>query len=176
MSSTNIANFLSPDNDFESSDKLVTFSSNPDSNSKNFVSFSVFCLDYKACNFTVELSDDKDGDSGKGKYIMITVVLSVGLGLLLVAIWVFCVRCCRYNYRMSAKKEVGSGVDKFFPLWEVEQGSRGKECCICFENFEENFCARKAVCGHFYHVLCIEEWVKSNFSCPLCRSIVESNS
>lgn len=176
FSSTNIANFLSPDNYLETSSNNIAFPANPDSITDSFVSFSVFCLDYSACNFTVKLNDSDINEDNSKQYTTIIIVLSIGLCLFLVALVVFCARFCRNSFKNCGKKDIQLAIEKYFPSWEVGEEFRDKECSICFENFRENFSARKSVCGHFFHALCIEEWAENNLSCPLCRSQVVSNS
>lgn len=45
------------------------------------------------------------------------------------------------------------------------------ECCICYENNKEDSTEKiiKLKCGHMFHKSCMEKWVKSSASCPLCR-------
>ncbi|QIV95785.1 RING finger family protein [Allofrancisella inopinata] len=46
-------------------------------------------------------------------------------------------------------------------------------CSICLDNFtfsefnNSKICI--TTCGHFYHKNCIEQWLKSNHTCPLCK-------
>ena len=30
-------------------------------------------------------------------------------------------------------------------------------------------------CTHFFHTDCIKEWFKLNYSCPICKSIVDED-
>jgi hypothetical protein len=43
------------------------------------------------------------------------------------------------------------------------------ECCICFKKYSDLFLPCKLRCGHVYHVDCIEKWLKTSRTCPLCR-------
>ena len=45
------------------------------------------------------------------------------------------------------------------------------ECNICFEEYDANSKIVKLPCDarHFFHEKCIEEWLKQNNSCPLCK-------
>ncbi|XVF04206.1 hypothetical protein REPUB_Repub05bG0062300 [Reevesia pubescens] len=44
------------------------------------------------------------------------------------------------------------------------------ECGICLEDFQEKeVCWVLFKCNHIFHKPCVEEWLKINFSCPLCR-------
>lgn len=46
-----------------------------------------------------------------------------------------------------------------------------EECCsICLETFEENMDVRKMPkCGHVFHQLCIDAWLRRKDECPNCK-------
>ncbi|CAL8119951.1 unnamed protein product [Prunus armeniaca] len=47
----------------------------------------------------------------------------------------------------------------------------GTDCSVCLSEFEENESLRLLPkCSHAFHVPCIDTWLKSHSSCPLCRS------
>lgn len=47
----------------------------------------------------------------------------------------------------------------------------GTDCSVCLSEFEENESLRLLPkCSHAFHVPCIDAWLKSHSSCPLCRS------
>lgn len=65
---------------------------------------------------------------------------------------------CKYE------KRVGGG-DQF-----VVEGS---DCCVCLGEFQENESLRLLPkCNHAFHLPCIDTWLKSHSTCPLCRSII----
>ena len=45
-----------------------------------------------------------------------------------------------------------------------------KNCIICFENFKENEMILKLNCFHIFHKNCIENWLKKNNNCPICKN------
>ncbi|KAI3996254.1 hypothetical protein MKX01_026722 [Papaver californicum] len=48
------------------------------------------------------------------------------------------------------------------------------ECAICLSTFEENEVGKLLpICQHSFHVECIDMWLRSNSSCPICRSPVK---
>uniref|UniRef100_A0A7S3DEG4 RING-type domain-containing protein n=1 Tax=Palpitomonas bilix TaxID=652834 RepID=A0A7S3DEG4_9EUKA len=49
-------------------------------------------------------------------------------------------------------------------------------CCICLDEYEEGTRVRKLKCNHFYHQACIDEWLKKNLECPLCKARVGPDS
>ncbi|KAF5207691.1 Ring-h2 finger protein atl2 [Thalictrum thalictroides] len=49
------------------------------------------------------------------------------------------------------------------------------ECVICLSVFEENDIGRHLPsCNHAFHVQCIDKWLRSHSSCPICRAVVGS--
>ncbi|KAK2651399.1 hypothetical protein Ddye_011255 [Dipteronia dyeriana] len=50
-------------------------------------------------------------------------------------------------------------------------------CCICLARYADNDELRELSCLHFFHVECVDKWLKINASCPLCKTeVVESSS
>jgi hypothetical protein len=48
-----------------------------------------------------------------------------------------------------------------------------QECIICYENMDE-FNIIKTSCNHIYHKMCLEEWLKNSYFCPICRNILRT--
>ncbi|XP_077233199.1 RING/U-box superfamily protein [Tasmannia lanceolata] len=49
--------------------------------------------------------------------------------------------------------------------------SAGRVCAVCLLEFEENEYLRTLpACSHAFHVDCIDIWLRSHASCPLCRA------
>lgn len=42
-------------------------------------------------------------------------------------------------------------------------------CNICKDDFLENEIIKMIPCTHRYHKECIEEWLRRNSVCPMCR-------
>lgn len=42
-------------------------------------------------------------------------------------------------------------------------------CSICLDNFEEDENISTLKCNHSFHNKCIEAWLDTNFTCPMCR-------
>ncbi|EPS59990.1 hypothetical protein M569_14815, partial [Genlisea aurea] len=52
----------------------------------------------------------------------------------------------------------------------------GTDCSICLNEFRENEDLRLLPkCSHAFHVPCIDEWLRSQKNCPVCRSPILSN-
>lgn len=47
-----------------------------------------------------------------------------------------------------------------------------KTCCICFDDLTPKTTFYN-ICGHKnFHIKCIQEWIKNNKTCPICREII----
>ncbi|XWS52055.1 hypothetical protein CRYUN_Cryun11dG0034500 [Craigia yunnanensis] len=54
---------------------------------------------------------------------------------------------------------------------KLTSSTPGGDCAICLEGLEEKeVCWVLVKCDHVFHKPCVEEWLKINFSCPLCRT------
>ncbi|KAI3802946.1 hypothetical protein L1987_31093 [Smallanthus sonchifolius] len=42
-------------------------------------------------------------------------------------------------------------------------------CCICLAKYADNDLLRELPCMHFFHIECVDKWLKINASCPLCK-------
>ena len=51
--------------------------------------------------------------------------------------------------------------------------SEKEACSICLDEFKDEKKVSKTSCNHFYCSDCIDDWIKNNNSCPLCRETVE---
>ncbi|OMJ28787.1 RING finger protein 44 [Smittium culicis] len=43
-------------------------------------------------------------------------------------------------------------------------------CSICLGDYEQDSVLRLMVCGHHFHKECLDEWLKINRICPLCKN------
>ncbi|KAK1274074.1 putative RING-H2 finger protein ATL12 [Acorus gramineus] len=74
-----------------------------------------------------------------------------------------------------------SGVDKsvieslpFFRFSSLKGSRDGLECAVCLSRFDETETLRLLPkCKHAFHIDCIDKWLESHSSCPLCRDKVE---
>lgn len=48
-------------------------------------------------------------------------------------------------------------------------------CIICLECYEEGQHVRQLLCQHLFHQKCVDEWLRLNATCPLCKQpIIDS--
>ncbi|XP_031474869.1 E3 ubiquitin-protein ligase ATL42-like [Nymphaea colorata] len=75
-----------------------------------------------------------------------------------------------------------SGVDRriveslpFFLFSALRGSKEGLECSVCLSRFDDKEVLRLLPkCKHAFHITCIDRWLESHSSCPLCRRQVES--
>ncbi|CAH8360523.1 unnamed protein product [Eruca vesicaria subsp. sativa] len=77
----------------------------------------------------------------------------------------------------SDDKGLESSVISSIPLFvykdEENEEEEEEECVICLGLWEVGDVGRKLrFCGHGFHVECIDMWLSSHSTCPLCRSPV----
>lgn len=53
-----------------------------------------------------------------------------------------------------------------------------QECVICMEQFKEEEEVAELKCDerHYFHINCLEDWLKRKMECPLCKSTVKPES
>ncbi|KAK9275872.1 hypothetical protein L1049_023145 [Liquidambar formosana] len=57
---------------------------------------------------------------------------------------------------------------------DLRQGKYGLECAICLSEFVDDDLLRLlAVCCHVFHQDCIDLWLKSHKTCPVCRRTLD---
>ncbi|KAL1283480.1 RING finger protein [Trichinella pseudospiralis] len=61
-------------------------------------------------------------------------------------------------------------------------GTKSKEvnenqlsCVICLNNFEIRQLLRELPCSHCYHSKCVDKWLRSNRTCPICRRVAKDD-
>ncbi|MED6131918.1 hypothetical protein PIB30_014363 [Stylosanthes scabra] len=55
----------------------------------------------------------------------------------------------------------------------VVDGGGGGDCAVCLSRFEQRDLLRLLpLCCHAFHAECIDVWLRTNLTCPLCRSAV----
>ncbi|XP_073029231.1 E3 ubiquitin-protein ligase ATL31-like [Primulina eburnea] len=81
------------------------------------------------------------------------------------------------NRRAAAARGLEESVLETFPTFsyaEVKDHKIGKgalECAVCLNEFEENETLRLIPkCDHVFHPECIDAWLESHVTCPVCRA------
>jgi hypothetical protein len=71
-------------------------------------------------------------------------------------------------------KEINSNLGKFEKIKDNDQLILNCECCnICCSTYNKGEYKRVIPsCQHVFHKKCVDKWLKTNGSCPLCRDIL----
>lgn len=56
-------------------------------------------------------------------------------------------------------------------MYRLEQPA---DCCICTEPMQGQI--RPTKCGHYMHESCLQQWLSSHISCPVCRQTLKATS
>tara|TARA_Y100000389_G_C17426776_1_gene500021 strand:- start:622 stop:1050 length:429 start_codon:yes stop_codon:yes gene_type:complete len=62
-----------------------------------------------------------------------------------------------------------TNINKHVSKYEKNKGD--EYCSICLDEFNKNDHIITLECKHYYHQLCITNWLKKEVTCPLCRKI-----
>nr|KYP60700.1 RING-H2 finger protein ATL2I [Cajanus cajan] len=76
------------------------------------------------------------------------------------------------------------GLDESVQSYPSLQFSKGKRCSstsscssscsICLMDYKECDSLRVLPgCGHFFHVKCVDPWLRINLTCPVCRNKID---
>ncbi|XP_006910625.1 E3 ubiquitin-protein ligase RNF133 [Pteropus alecto] len=52
---------------------------------------------------------------------------------------------------------------------DEEVSPNGDSCVVCFELYKPNDTIRILTCKHFFHKSCIDPWILSHGTCPMCK-------
>jgi E3 ubiquitin-protein ligase ATL6/9/15/31/42/55 len=64
----------------------------------------------------------------------------------------------------------------FFRFATLRGARQGMECAVCLAPFEDADLLRLLPrCRHAFHLGCVDRWLESNASCPLCRAPVDAD-
>ncbi|XP_013602832.1 E3 ubiquitin-protein ligase ATL4-like [Brassica napus] len=118
--------------------------------------------------------------------LVITLIISVSICFLL-----RCLNRCNHHsplspsssdsvrfstHRVSPETERSSVLDslpifKFSSVTRRSTSTNSSDCAVCLSNFEpEDQLRLLPLCCHAFHAACIDTWLASNQTCPLCRS------
>nr|CAB3464230.1 unnamed protein product [Digitaria exilis] len=63
----------------------------------------------------------------------------------------------------------------FFRFAALRGARQGMECAVCLARFDDADHLRLLPrCRHAFHLACVDRWLESNTSCPLCRTRVDA--
>merc|ERR1719322_378493 len=72
----------------------------------------------------------------------------------------------------EVRKPQGIEQEDMIRLTIVQKFER--KCAICLSEFEDGDDLRCLIrCSHVFHVKCVNEWLKENKRCPMCRQFLK---
>ncbi|XP_004501166.1 E3 ubiquitin-protein ligase ATL42-like [Cicer arietinum] len=85
------------------------------------------------------------------------------------------------NQQNNRSRSIVYGVEQqiietlpFFKFSSLKGSKQGLECTVCLSRFEDEEILRLLPkCKHAFHMNCIDKWLESHSTCPLCRYKVE---
>ncbi|XP_057467010.1 RING-H2 finger protein ATL52-like [Actinidia eriantha] len=126
-----------------------------------------------------------DGDSLSESRLFLPLII-FGSGALILLLYhfikvIFCGQACRPGptHRPTITPELGDAPSspknptvELVPAHKFENiGGRAGECAVCLCDFEEGEEVRTLPeCTHYFHVPCIDMWLSSHTTCPICRT------
>ncbi|GAB2228939.1 hypothetical protein Droror1_Dr00023073 [Drosera rotundifolia] len=75
---------------------------------------------------------------------------------------------------VNLPRGVDQSVLATFPVFtysDVRAGKAGLDCAVCLSQFEGHERLRLLpICGHVFHIHCVDPWLGSHSTCPYCRA------
>jgi hypothetical protein len=72
---------------------------------------------------------------------------------------------------------LGKAAVEALPTFTHRSGEQSVECAICLGRVEEGEVGRALPkCGHRFHLECIDMWLYSHSTCPLCRAVLDPHA
>lgn len=140
------------------------------------------------------LGDGDDDPSGfEFSPLIVAVIGILASTFILVTYYTIISRLCRQRHNTNDPTEddgnselarisssANSGLDealiKSIRVCKYNKGGglvEGHDCSVCLIEFQENENLRLLPkCNHAFHLPCIDTWLKSHATCPLCRASV----
>ncbi|XP_045420886.1 E3 ubiquitin-protein ligase RNF133 [Lemur catta] len=85
-------------------------------------------------------------------------------------LWVARIQTRRWQ-RLTAdlKNAFGQLQVRVLKEGDEEINPNGDSCVVCFESYKPNDTVRILTCKHFFHKNCIDPWILSHGTCPMCK-------
>lgn len=71
-----------------------------------------------------------------------------------------------YNLKKSCSSCKVNDLTKYV---DENDEDKNNECCICYNNYLHDNIGCKLKCKHVFHETCINQWVTTSKTCPICR-------
>ena len=82
-----------------------------------------------------------------------------------------------YSFSAPPLRETPAEVMAQLPSYPFQRisGAESVECAVCLEALQADDVARDLPCHHTFHRKCIDTWLSSNHTCPVCRQDLLKN-
>ena len=69
-------------------------------------------------------------------------------------------------------------IIKFLPIWEITENKKrdNNNCVVCLYEFKIGERISTLPCLHIFHCDCINNWLKNELTCPVCKFEVTLSS
>ncbi|XP_010973987.2 E3 ubiquitin-protein ligase RNF133 [Camelus dromedarius] len=85
-------------------------------------------------------------------------------------LWVARIRNRRWQrLTTDLKQAFGQLQIRVLKEGDEEVSPNGDSCVVCFELYKPNDTVRILTCKHFFHKNCIDPWILSHGTCPMCK-------
>ncbi|XWS28660.1 hypothetical protein CRYUN_Cryun25bG0090000 [Craigia yunnanensis] len=76
-----------------------------------------------------------------------------------------------HHHGSASRKGLDPTTVRSLPMYSYHGKAKYQiDCAICLSEFEERECVKTIpYCKHVFHVECIDTWLASHVSCPVCR-------
>ncbi|EOA29519.1 hypothetical protein CARUB_v10014600mg [Capsella rubella] len=75
-----------------------------------------------------------------------------------------------YDFNQERKGLSKSSIQNIPMFYNHSDHQTKSSCPICLQDWEEGEVGRKLErCGHTFHMICIDEWLLKQETCPICR-------
>ena len=75
-----------------------------------------------------------------------------------------------YISELESKEKDLDTILKFLPIYELKEKQKcNNSCVICLSEFEVGDKISTIPCFHVFHTKCIQEWLETNLTCPVCK-------
>jgi E3 ubiquitin-protein ligase RNF13 len=99
---------------------------------------------------------------------LVTFVAIVAAGIVVFTIFMF-YRHRRLQLREQSFASMTRAELTKLPSRSYKPGDEPESCCICLSDYESGDVLISLACEHEFHKSCIEPWLTSHRTCPLCK-------